>query len=50
MLGQIVEIEGEGRRLSLSRGFLEIFGPDGKLGSAPLDDIEAVIFRIRRRA
>ncbi len=43
MLGQIVEIEGEGRRLSLSRGFLEIFGPDGKLGSAPLDDIEAVI-------
>ena len=44
MLGQIVEIEGEGRRLSLSRGFLEIFGPDGKLGSAPLDDIEAVIF------
>jgi CRISPR-associated protein Cas1 len=43
MLGQIVEIEGEGRRLSLSRGFLEIFGPNGKLGQAPLDDIEAVI-------
>jgi CRISPR-associated protein Cas1 len=44
MLGQIVEIEGEGRRLSLSRGFLEISGPDGRLGAAPLDDIEAVIF------
>jgi CRISPR-associated protein Cas1 len=44
MLGQIVEISGEGRRLSLSRGFLEINGPEGRLGQAPLDDIEAVIF------
>lgn len=44
MLGQIVEISGEGRRLSLSRGFLEVAGPEGRLGQAPLDDIEAVIF------
>lgn len=43
MLGQIVEIEGEGRRLSLDRGFLSVAGPDGNLGKVPLDDIEAVI-------
>jgi CRISP-associated protein Cas1 len=43
MLGQIVEIEGEGRRLSLERGFLAVTGPDGPLGTVPLDDIEAVI-------
>ncbi len=43
MLGRIVEISGEGRRLSLYRGFLEISGPDGVLGQVPLDDIEAVI-------
>ena len=44
MLGQIIEIAGEGRRLSLSRGFLEVSGPEGQIGQAPLDDIEAVIF------
>lgn len=44
MLGQIIEISGEGRRLSLSRGFLEVNGPEGRLGQAPLNDIEAVIF------
>jgi len=44
MLGQIVEIAGEGRRLSLARGFLEVNGPEGRVGQAPLDDIEAVIF------
>jgi CRISPR-associated protein Cas1 len=43
MLGRIVEISGEGRRLSLYRGFLEISGPEGLLGQVPLDDIEAVI-------
>jgi CRISP-associated protein Cas1 len=43
MLGQIVEIEGEGRRLSLERGFLAVAGPDGPIGAVPLDDIEAVI-------
>ena len=43
MLGRIVEIAGEGRRLSLDRGFLTISGPDGPLGQVPLDDIEAVI-------
>lgn len=43
MLGRIIEIAGEGRRLSLHRGFLDISGPDGPLGQVPLDDIEAVI-------
>lgn len=43
MLGRIVEIEGEGRRLTLNRGFLDIAGPEGLLGQVPLDDIEAVI-------
>jgi CRISPR-associated protein Cas1 len=43
MLGRIVEIEGEGRRLSLERGFLAVSGPDGPIGKVPLDDIEAVI-------
>jgi CRISP-associated protein Cas1 len=43
MLGRIIEIEGEGRRLSLERGFLAVHGPEGRLGEAPLDDIEALI-------
>jgi len=43
MLGRIVEITGEGRRLSLYRGFLEISGTEGVLGLVPLDDVEAVI-------
>jgi CRISPR-associated protein Cas1 len=43
MLGRVVEIEGEGRRLYLDRGFLAISGPEGLLGKVPLDDIEAVI-------
>ncbi len=43
MLGQIVEIEGAGRRLTLERGFLVVNGPDGLLGKVALDDIEAVI-------
>ena len=43
MLGQIIEISGEGRRLSMERGFLKVAGPDGPLGQAPLDDIEALI-------
>lgn len=43
MLGRIIEVEGEGRRLCLERGFLRITGPAGLLGKIPLDDIEAVI-------
>ncbi|MGP0058488.1 MAG: type II CRISPR-associated endonuclease Cas1 [Beijerinckiaceae bacterium] len=43
MLGRIIEIEGEGRRLYLDRGFLAVSGPEGLLGKVPLDDIEAVI-------
>jgi CRISP-associated protein Cas1 len=43
MLGRIVEIKCEGRRLSLDRGFLAVTGPEGTLGKVPLDEIEAVI-------
>ncbi len=43
MLRRIVEITGEGKRLSLDRGFLTISNAEGHLGSVPLDDIEAVI-------
>lgn len=43
MLRRIVEITGEGKRLSLDRGFLSISNSGGQLGSIPLDDIEAVI-------
>lgn len=43
MLRRIVEITGEGKRLSLDRGFLSISSADGFIGSVPLDDIEAVI-------
>jgi CRISP-associated protein Cas1 len=43
MLRRIVEISGEGRRLSLERGFLAVSGPDGPIGRVPLDDIEAVV-------
>lgn len=43
MLRRVVEVTGEGKRLSLDRGFLAIGGPDGPIGSVPLDDIEAVI-------
>lgn len=43
MLGRIIEVSGEGRRLSLYRGFLEVSGPEGCLGQIPLDDIDAVI-------
>jgi CRISP-associated protein Cas1 len=43
MLRRIVEISGEGRKLSLNRGFLSISGPEGLLGEVPLDDVEAVI-------
>lgn len=43
MLRRIVEITGEGKRLTLDRGFLAISSAEGLLGSVPLDDIEAVI-------
>ncbi|PWB79280.1 MAG: type II CRISPR-associated endonuclease Cas1 [Methylocystaceae bacterium] len=43
MLRRIVEISGEGRKLSLERGFLAVSCADGLLGRVPLDDIEAVV-------
>lgn len=43
MLGRIVEIAQDGRRLSVERGFLVIRDADEELGRIPLDDIAAVI-------
>ena len=43
MLGRIVEIAGEGRYLSVERGFLQISAKGQVLGQVPLDDISALI-------
>jgi CRISP-associated protein Cas1 len=43
MLRRIVEITGEGKLLHLERGFLAISENGSKIGSVPLDDVEAVI-------
>ncbi|MFC4253186.1 type II CRISPR-associated endonuclease Cas1 [Sinimarinibacterium flocculans] len=43
MLGRIVEIAQDGRRLSVDRGFLVIRDHEQELGRIPLDDIAAVI-------
>lgn len=43
MLGRIVEIAQDGRRLSMDRGFLVIKDDQSELGRIPLDDIAAVV-------
>lgn len=43
MLGQVLEIETPGRRLSLDRGFLEVHDQTRLLGSIPIADVEAVL-------
>lgn len=43
MLGRIVEIAQDGRRLSVERGFLVIRDDNQELGRIPLDDIAAVV-------
>lgn len=43
MLGRIVEIAQDGRRLSMDRGFLVIKDDQTELGRIPLDDIAAVV-------
>ncbi len=43
MLGQILEVQTPGRRLSQHRGFIEITDGDTLVGSVPLSDIEAVL-------
>ncbi len=40
---RVVDIAGENRTLSLSRGSLKISGDDGELGRAPLSDIQCVL-------
>jgi len=43
MLGRILEIAQDGRRLSVERGFLVIRDHEQELGRFPLDDLAAVI-------
>ncbi|MGH8540385.1 MAG: type II CRISPR-associated endonuclease Cas1 [Stenotrophobium sp.] len=43
MLGRIIEIAQDGRRLSVDRGFLVIQDQEEELARIPLDDIAAVI-------
>jgi len=43
MLGQVLEIETPGRRLSLNRGFLDVHDQTRLLGSIPIADVEAVL-------
>jgi len=43
MIGRIIEIAGEGRYLSMERGFLHVRSKGGLLGQVPLDDIAALI-------
>ncbi len=43
MTGRIVEIAGEGRRLSLYRGFMEVRDPENKVTRIALDELLAVI-------
>ena len=43
MIGRIVEIAGEGRYLSLDRGFLVIRHKGEEIGRTPIDDVAALI-------
>jgi len=43
MIGRIVEIAGDGRHLSLDRGFLVISHRKVELGRIPIDDVAALI-------
>lgn len=43
MIGRIVEIAGDGRYLSLDRGFLVVSHKGEELGRTPIDDVSALI-------
>ena len=43
MIGRVVEIGGQGRFLSLDRGFLVISQQGSEIGRTPIDDISALI-------
>ncbi|HET7929892.1 MAG TPA: type II CRISPR-associated endonuclease Cas1 [Rhodanobacteraceae bacterium] len=43
MIGRIVEIAGDGRYLSLDRGFLVVSHQSEELGRTPIDDVAALI-------
>jgi len=48
MIGGIVEIEQDGRHISVDRGFMKVTDEDTELGRVPLDDITSVILSARR--
>lgn len=43
MIGRIIEIAGEGRYLSLDRGFLVVSHKGEEIGRTPIDDVAALI-------
>ena len=43
MIGRIVEIAGDGRYLSLDRGFLVVSHKGEEVGRTPIDDVAALI-------
>lgn len=43
MVGRVVEIESDGRHISINRGFLVVSETGTEIGKVPLDDIAAVI-------
>ena len=47
MLGRIIEINGEGRHLAVSRGFMTVSADGVELGRVPLDDIAVVLANAR---
>ncbi|MDR3246728.1 MAG: CRISPR-associated endonuclease Cas1, partial [Prevotellaceae bacterium] len=48
MLHQIVEVQAEGRYLSLERGFLKICEGDSIISRVPLDDIEVLLLTAQK--
>lgn len=47
MLGRIVEINGDGRHLAVSRGFMTVAADGAEIGRVPLDDIAVVLANAR---
>lgn len=43
MTGRIIEIAGDGRYMSLDRGFLVVTHKGEELGRTPIDDVAALI-------
>lgn len=48
MIGGVVDIAGDGRHLSVYRGFLKVSADGGEIGRVPLDDITALLLTARQ--